>query len=219
MFSDKLRRDHSTTELMDVFKDLDPNFAPGEKWQYSNSGYILLGAIIEKVSGKSYEDFVQENIFDELGMENSYYGGHTKIIPNRASGYESYAGKLTNARFLSMTRPHAAGALLSSVDDFAIWDRALFSGKLISMESLERMTTRGKLNSGEEHNYGYGVAIMELNGHKIIRHSGGIFGFTTSALHVVDENLFVAVFANNMNWQRNPGVVAQKIVKLILEEK
>jgi len=218
MFSDKLRRDLTTAELVDVFKDLEPDFAPGEKWQYSNSGYVLLGAIIEEASGMSYEDFVQKSIFDELGMENSYYGSNTKIIPNRASGYESNTGKLTNARFLSMTQPHAAGSLLSNVDDFAIWDEALFSGKLISKESLERMTTRGKLNSGEEHKYGYGVVIMERNGHKIVAHSGGIFGFATSVIHIVDENLFVAVFANNTNRQRSPGVVAQKIVKLILGE-
>ena len=152
-------------------------------------------------------------------MENSYYGSRTKIIPNRASGYEFSTGKLTNARFLSMTQPYAAGSLLSSVDDFAIWDQALFSGKLISMESLERMTTKGKLNNGVEHNYGYGLAIMDMSGHKIIRHGGGIFGFVTSAIHVVDENLFVAVFTNNMNRQRDPGAVALKIVKLILEDK
>jgi len=219
MNSDELRRHLSTAELIDVFKDLQPDFAPGEKWQYSNSGYVLLGGIIEEVSRISYEDFIQENIFDKLGMRNSHYGSHTKIIPNRASGYEFFSTDMTNARFLSMTQPHAAGSILSNVDDFATWNRALFSGQILSKTSLQRMTSRVKLNSGEEHGYGYGLGIREINGHKMFAHGGGIFGFATFALHIVDENLFVAVFANSTNRQRLPGRVAQKIAKLILEEE
>jgi len=219
MNSDKLRRHLSTAGLIDVFKELQPDFAPGEKWKYSNSGYVLLGAIIEAVSRISYEDFIHENIFDKLGMENSHYGSHTKIIPNRASGYEFFSTDMTNARFLSMTQPHAAGSILSNVDDFATWDRALFSGQILSKTSLHRMTSRVTLNSGEEHNYGYGLAITEINGHKMFAHGGGIFGFATFALHVVDENLFVAVFANSTNRQRLPGRVAQRIAKLILGDQ
>lgn len=193
---DKIRRELTTSELVNVFKDLEPKSAPGELWAYNNSGYVLLGAIIEAVAKKSYEEFVQENIFDKLSMENSYYGGQRKLIPNRAAGYEIAGDTITNARFLSMTQPHAAGSLLSTVDDLAIWDEALFSGKVVSDESFRRMTTRGMLNDGEEHSYGYGLMISEVNGRKVVAHGGGIFGFVTFASHIVDENLFVAGFSN-----------------------
>ncbi len=219
MFSDKIRRELSTNELVDVFKDLQPVSAPGEKWNYNNSGYVLLGAIIENVSASSYEDFVQENIFDKLGMENSHYGSHTRIIPNRVAGYEILGSNVSNARFLSMTQPHAAGSLLSTVDDLAIWDQALFSGKVVSPESFQKMTTAGVLNDGEKHSYGYGLMISEVNGRKIVAHGGGIFGFATSGIHIVDENLFVAVFSNGATRERNPGAVAQQIVRLVLGDE
>ena len=218
MMSNKIRRDLSTNELVDVFKDLDPVSAPGEEWSYNNSGYVLLGAIIEQVSGQSYADFVQENIFDKFGMENSYYGSDTLIIPNRVDGYQVSDTEVSNARFLSMTQPHAAGSLLSSVDDLAIWDKTLFSGQVVSTDSFQRMTTAGSLNNGDAHNYGYGLMIRDTEDGKVVTHGGGIFGFATSGIHIVDENLFVAVFSNGATRARNPGTVAQQIVEVVLAD-
>lgn len=218
MMSDKIRRDLTTGELVAVFKDLEPVSAPGEEWSYNNSGYVLLGAIIEQVSGQSYEDFVQEHIFDKLGMKNSYYGSYTKIIPNRVDGYQVVNNSVSNARFLSMTQPHAAGSLLSTVDDLAIWDRALFAGEVLSAESFQRMTTSGLLNNGNEHGYGYGLMLGESAGRKVVSHGGGIFGFATSEIHIVDENLFVAVFSNGATRERNPGTIARQIVELVLND-
>jgi CubicO group peptidase (beta-lactamase class C family) len=102
-------------EIIDLFKDKPMDFAPGEKWSYSNSGYILLGAIIEKVSGMSYEDFLQKNIFDVVGMKSSYYGNAGRIIAHRIPGYSKGKTGLENAAYLSMTQPYAAGSLLSTV--------------------------------------------------------------------------------------------------------
>src|SRR3954468_14412359 len=100
-------------------------FGPGTRWAYNNSGYHLLGAIIEQISGQSYEQFMQQRIFDRLGMRQSYYDRPARIIPKRAAGYQNGADGYTNAEYLSMTQPYAAGALASTVDDLAIWDRAL----------------------------------------------------------------------------------------------
>jgi len=216
MMSNEIRKELSTRELVAVFKDLEPDSAPGEKWLYNNSGYVLLGAIIEEVSQRSYEKFVQENIFDPLGMVNSYYGSHTRIIPRRADGYQVIGENLTNARFLSMSQPHAAGSLLSTVDDLAIWDQALFSGKVLSEKSFQLMTTSGVLNNGETHGYGFGLMVQRLDDRLVLAHGGGIFGFATAAMHVVDANLFVAVFSNGPSSDRNPSRLARQIVDLVL---
>ena len=137
MGGEKIRKDVTTEELIEVFANLPMDFAPGEQYRYSNSAYVLLGAIIEKVSGQSYADFIQTAIFDKLGMKHSYYGG-PQIILNRANGYQGEAGDYSNAGFLSMSQPHAAGSLLSTVDDMTIWSKALFGGELLSKKSLKK---------------------------------------------------------------------------------
>ncbi len=213
--AEKVRQDMSTDELVDAFKDQPMNFAPGERWSYSNSGYVLLGAIIEKVSGQSYADFVHKNIFEPLGMKQTYYGGH-QIIPKRVSGYQGSAASFRNANYLSMTQPHAAGSLLSTVDDLARWDRALYSEELLSHETMQRMTTPFVLNSGEKTSYGYGFQVGDLRGRRAIRHGGGIFGFRTSAIRLPDEKIYVAVLTNNSGSQPNPGFVATKVAAAAL---
>lgn len=216
MTTEKIRADLSTSRLVDVFKDLEPNSAPGEEWLYNNSGYVLLGAIIESVSGRTYEEFVDENIFQKLSMDNSYYGKHNTIIPNRAAGYQVSDDHVENAPFLSMTQPHAAGSLLSTVEDLAKWDAALFSGQVLSEDSFRKMTTAGVLNSGEKHTYGYGFIIGRIMDMKTVSHNGGIFGFATAGMHVEGANLFVAVFSNGPSRERNPSVVARDIVEVVL---
>lgn len=217
MTTAKIREDLSTRRMVDVFKDLKPNSEPGREWLYNNSGYVLLGAIIESVSGRTYKEFVNENIFNKVSMDSSYYGKHSTIIPNRAAGYQVSNNHVENAPFLSMTQPHAAGSLLSTVEDLARWDQALFSGKVLSEESFRKMTTAGELNSGKKHTYGYGFVIGESNGMKVVSHGGGIFGFATAGIHVVDANLFVAVFSNGPSREINPSAVALKIVELVLQ--
>src|SRR5215216_3268179 len=125
------RKDFSVGELIDSFKDQPMQFAPGTRWAYNNSGYVLLGAIIEQLSGLSYAQFVQQRIFAPLGMRQSYYDRTAQIIPKRAAGYP-------NAEYLSMTQPYAAGALASTVDDLARWDRALVDGRLLQPATLAR---------------------------------------------------------------------------------
>jgi CubicO group peptidase (beta-lactamase class C family) len=195
-----IRKDVTTEELIDVFDDYPMNFAPGEAFLYSNSGYVMLGAIIEKASGQSYEEFMQTAIFDKLGLNHSYHGG-LQIIPNRAHGYRGEAGDYSNAGYISMTQPHGAGALLSTVDDLAQWTFALFNGELLSEASLQKMTTDFELNNGDHAGYAFGFAVGERFGEKVISHNGGIHGFSTSGIWLPDQKIYVAVLANNEDSQ------------------
>src|SRR4051812_37064486 len=142
------RKDFAVQELIDYFKDQPMPFAPGTRWAYNNSGYVLLGAIIEQLSGLSYAQFMQQRIFEPLGMRQSYYDRTPQIIPKRADGYQKGADGYTNAEYLSMTQPYAAGALASTVDDLARWDRALVSGTLLQPATLARAWTPYQLADG-----------------------------------------------------------------------
>ena len=209
----KVMNDVSVQQLIDVFKDLPVEFAPGERYVYNNSGYILLGAIVEAASGMRYADFVRKRFFEPLGMKTAYYGCSMCIIPRRASGYDSGPTGIMNQRYLSFTQPYAAGSLMMTVSDLHRWSRALFGGKVVSAASLKRMTTPYVLKNGEATNYGYGLGIGNLRGRRAIRHGGGIFGFSTDALYLPEENVFVAVFANGTGGI-GPGLPASKLAAL-----
>jgi CubicO group peptidase (beta-lactamase class C family) len=211
----RVREDMTVQQLIDRFKDRPLEFDPGERFAYSNSGYILLGAVIEKVSGKSYEDFIEQEIFAPLGMKHSRYGHQTEIVPGRVAGYDNDGEGYRNAEYLSMTQPYAAGALLSTVDDLALWAAAL-SGetpgeKLLKKASLERMTTPAKLTSGQSTGYAYGLGIEDEDGVQIIEHGGGIFGFTTDLLRVPGEHLLVIVLSNNPAKEPSPEALAYRV--------
>jgi len=206
----EIRRDLTTDELVDVFKNLPMDFAPGDRWRYNNSGYVLLGAIIEAVSGQSYPAFVEERIFKPLGMPNSHYGGD-KLIPRRASGYAGRSGNYANAPFLSMTQPQAAGSLLANVDDLLRWNSALVLGDVISRASYQQMTQKARLNDGETVDYGYGFGLRKIRGKSSVEHGGGIHGFSTSALWIPEERIYVSVLTNIPGRQPSPGVVAKKL--------
>lgn len=210
-----MRKDMTVKELIDFFKTQPMDFAPGERYLYNNSGYVLLGAIIEKVSGKSYETYIDENIFKPLGMNSSYYGSSTRIIPLRASGYKKEKNEFKNADYLSMTLPYAAGSLLSTVDDLHRWYQALEAGKVLSQKSLEQMYTPTKLNNGKTQNYGYGWSLGTSFGEKTIEHGGGINGFTTDALRVPEKKVFVTVLTNFPQRQATAGYVSKWIAAVL----
>jgi CubicO group peptidase (beta-lactamase class C family) len=191
------RRDDLTIlEVIDLFKNKPLDFNPGEKQSYSNSGYILLGAILEKASGKTYEDFVEQEIFAPLGMKRSRYGHRDEVVPDGASGYDVGADGTKVAEYISLTQPYAAGGLLSTVDDLALWAEALSSEKLLKRASLERMTTPARLASGDPTTYAYGQGILNENGVRIIEHSGGLPGFNAELLRSPDQRLVVIILSN-----------------------
>jgi len=192
------RKDFTPTELIALFKDQPMDFEPDADWRYNNSGYILLGYIIEKVSGKTYGEYINETFFKPLGMKNSYYGDTKPVIKNRASGYSQgdVEGSYVNSAFLSMTQPYAAGSLLSTVEDLNIWTRALHSGKVIKPESLKKAITPYILPNGTNTHYGYGLQMSNLLGSLTVEHSGGIHGFLSDLVYLPQEEVCVAILTN-----------------------
>lgn len=203
-------------ELIEFFKFQPMEFKPGEQWSYNNSAYFILGYIIELVSGMTYEEYIDTNFFKPLEMTNSYYGSTSRIIKNRAYGYNKINDEYINADYLSMTQPYSAGALLSTVDDLYKWYSSVMDDKVISRTSREEAQSTYILNNGEKTGYGYGWAIGNIQGSPTISHDGGINGFLTSSIYLTEEDLFVAVFSNcNCN---SPGNIAIKMAALALEK-
>ena len=187
-------------------RDKPLDFPPGEKMSYSNSGYLVLGHVIEQVAGTSYEKFVTDNIFTPLGMKDSGYDSNTAVIPHRAAGYVPAPAGPVNAGFVHMSIPHAAGALYSTTEDLLRWEQGLFGGKLLSPASLAKMTTPFKSD------YALGVVVRTANGRKVVQHGGGIDGFNTYLAYYPDNKLTVAVLAN-INGE-TPGQIATKLADL-----
>ncbi len=172
------------------FKAKPLDFAPGEKFRYSNSGYVLLGYILEKAAGQEYADYLQQNIFGPLKMANSGYDTFSAVLKNRATGYSRRGGNLVNAAYLDMTIPHAAGALYSTVNDLYLWDQALYADTLVSKASLDRIFTPFK---GD---YAYGWMVTKRFNRKLISHGGGINGFATTIDRYPDDRACVIVLTN-----------------------
>ena len=208
------RKDFTVQELIDFFKHQPMEFAPGKRWAYNNSGYVLLGAIIEKVSGQTYEEFIQQSIFEPLGMKQSYYDNPSRVIPRRVAGYDKSPEGFSNAAYLSMTQPYAAGGLASTVDDLVLWDSALYTERLLKHETLKQAQISHRLTDGSTTAYGYGWEISEYAGYRLIEHGGGIHGFRTRAIRVPDDRVFVAVLSNNGGV--DPGLLAFKITALVI---
>jgi CubicO group peptidase (beta-lactamase class C family) len=177
-------------EIIARFKDKPLDFEPGERFSYSNSGYILLSYILEKVSGKSWETLLHERITGPLGLEETGYDRHETILPQRAIGYALDGLKVVNSAYIDMSIPSGAGAMYSTVRDLYKWDRALYTDKLLKKESLERMFTPFKSN------YGYGWMIRDEDGRKLIAHGGGINGFVTVIKRYVDDDTVIVALCN-----------------------
>ncbi|HUP62445.1 MAG TPA: serine hydrolase [Thermoanaerobaculia bacterium] len=206
-----IRRDFTVREMIDRFKSEPSDFGPGDKWLYNNSGYFLLGAILEKASGMTYEQYVEKHLFQPAGMTQTYYGSEARIIPRRVRGYDrdDSGGKgIRNAEYVGMSQPFSAGALVSTVDDLAKWDAALQRGTLVDPKLLARAWTEFRLDDGSATRYGYGWAVGDYEGLHFVEHGGGINGFASYALRLPNEKVFVAVLSNNTANEASPGYVA-----------
>jgi CubicO group peptidase (beta-lactamase class C family) len=182
--------DTRPAKIIAMVRDKPLDFPPGEKMSYSNSGYILLGYVIEQVSGGSYEQFVQDHLFTPLGMKDSGYDSNTAIIEHRASGYSPSPKGPVNAGYIHMSVPYAAGALYSTTEDLLRWEQGLFGGKILSPASLAKMTAPFK------NDYALGVVVQSTGGRKVVQHGGGIEGFNTFLAYYPDDKLTIAVLAN-----------------------
>lgn len=190
------RTDLTLTEVIGLFKDLPPDFAPGERCVYSNSGYVLLGAVIETLAGTPYRTFLLERIFRPLGMRQTRYLYDEPIIAKRARGYSVGPKGLVNTRTMSMTLPHAAGALGSTASDLMTWNRALHGGRLLSARSYAAMIESARLNDGSRSEYGFGLLNLTFRDRAVIMHSGGINGFAAMSSHFPEDDLTVVVLSN-----------------------
>ncbi|MGB8195110.1 MAG: serine hydrolase [Chitinophagaceae bacterium] len=192
----RFKRDFTPAEIISYFQNQPMRFAPGTRYEYSNSNYVLLGHIIEKITGKTYQQYLEDNFFKPLGMTSSFFGDDTKLIRNRAAGYSQGDNGIENARGISMTQPYAAGAILSTVEDLFKWQQALQSYKLVKKETLQKAFTRYKLNNGKESNYGYGWRFGFIQESPSIWHGGLIDGFVTMAMYLPKEDVYVVVLSN-----------------------
>src|SRR6476619_5341857 len=192
-----VRLDLTPDSLVALFANEPFDFKPGDAWRYDNSGYFLLGMIVEKVSGKPYGQYLQDEFFTPLGLKSTVYCDQAPLIKHRAQGYAPRPdGRFINAEPLSMTQPYAAGSLCSTVSDLAAWTLALSSGKVVSPASYKLMTTPGTLNDGKPLTYGFGLGIGTLGGHRQVSHNGGINGFISELHHYPDDSLVTVVLTN-----------------------
>lgn len=199
-FENQSRNPYTPAEFVKVFADSTLQFIPGEKFAYSNSGYFLLGHLIEEVTGKSYETVLQEQILDPLHMKNTGYDHHGKIIKNRASGYQRSGDEYTNAPYLDMSIPYAAGSLYSTVEDLYLWDQALYSDKILSEESKKLMFSPHIKDGDSYYAYGWVLGHMRIGETQdsigVIAHGGGINGFNTIIARIPSEKDLIVLLNN-----------------------
>lgn len=211
---DIARRDLSPKELVDFFKNEPIDFKPGEKYKYCNSGYVLLGYIIEMVSGQTYEEFITQNIFKKIGMQNSYYASHDKIIKNRVSGYRDRNGYV-NANYISFCIPYASGSIMSTVDDLLKWQNAINSNVLLNPIYTEKAFTNYKLNNGTYIDYGYGWHLEKVKNKIVREHGGSIFGFKSMGVYEPTEQIYVVGLSNcECN---SPTTITKDIATLLID--
>lgn len=191
------RRDYTEDELLKRAEAIKLAFPPGDKWSYSNMGYVTLGILIGKVTGKFYGDFLRERIFKPLGMTTARIINEADIVANRAAGYHLVKGELKNQEWVSPAlNTTADGSLYLTVYDMAKWDAALYTEKLLKKSSLEQMWTPVRLNNGKTHPYGFGWMLGQVRGRRIIEHGGAWQGFKSFIARYVDDKLTVILFAN-----------------------
>jgi CubicO group peptidase (beta-lactamase class C family) len=212
------RKDYSEEELVEAFAKMPKDFPAGEKWSYSNTGYVLLGVIIHRVTDKFYGDFLQDRIFKPLGMTSTRIVSEADIVPHRSSGYRLVKGELKNQEWVSPTlNTTADGALYTNVLDLAKWDSALYTTTLIKRSSLDAMWTPAKLTSGKTYPYGFGWDLASKQGHRAVSHDGAWQGFTMSMSRYLDDRLTVIVMTNLDSDNSEPEKIADEVARIYLK--
>lgn len=208
------QKDLSPKEMVDFFKNEPVDFAPGEQFDYNNSGYVLLGYIIELVSGEPYENYIQKHIFDKAGMSHSRYASDVAVINKRAYGYRKKGETYFNKPYISFSIPFASGALMSTVDDMLLWQKALNQNLLLDAGTANLAFSKYKLNNGETFAYGYGWHLKTIDGVPDREHGGSVFGFKTMGVYLPSKDIYVIGLSNcECN---SPTQVTRDIVALVL---
>ncbi|MCC6316557.1 MAG: beta-lactamase family protein [Gemmatimonadaceae bacterium] len=195
-FGAVIRSDLSHDSLVALIAPNALMFEPVSHFYYNNTGYYMLGMLIEQVTGKSYSDWLAAQMFAPLGLPGTTYCDTRKLIPRRAHGHDRGAQGLVNTSFISMDLPYAAGSLCSTVVDLVRWTDHLASGRVVSSASYGAMTSPVPLTSGRPMTYGFGLTVDTLGAHRVVSHGGGINGFISSLVHLPQDSLIIAVLAN-----------------------
>lgn len=191
------RNEASAEQLLGFFKDLPLQFEPGSRFAYSNSNYILLTRVIELASGTSYPAYLGAAVLKPLGMNDTRYGSHLDLVPRRAQGYQQSEAGLQNADFMSMSQPQGAGGLLTTVDDLARWDAALYTEKLVPAALRDQAFRKVQLKDGGSMPYGFGWLLSEVQGLPSQEHSGYINGFQSQLIRLPEQRVLVTVLTNS----------------------
>jgi CubicO group peptidase (beta-lactamase class C family) len=213
-----LRVDYTEDELVRRFATLPLDFPPGTKWNYSNSGYVILGVLIHKVSGQFYGDFLEQCIFKPLHMDSTHIISEANIVPNRSAGYRLVHGELKNQEWVApMLNTTADGALYSNVLDMSKWNAELAAQTLLKKTSYQEMWTPVRLPDGKTYGYGFGWAVG-TKGRPRLEHSGSWQGFTMDFLSYTADKLSVVVFTNLDSEHSHPGKIAHEVAAIYIPE-
>jgi len=212
-----LKRDYTEEELLSAFKKAPLQFEPGASWDYSNAGYVVLGMLIRKVTGKFYGDVLQERIFRPLGMTTARVISEADIVPNRAAGYRLVNGELKNQEWVSpSTNSTADGSLYFSIMDLAKWDAALYTDAPLKQSSLEQIWTPATLNNGKRKDYGYGWHAGVIRKRRVAFHGGAWQGFKSSIIRFPDDKLTIIFLANS--WETNDVRLTRGLASIFYPE-
>lgn len=213
-----IKGDVTTAQLVDYFKNEAPDFAPGQAWMYSNSGYVLVGAVIEAASGQPWHLYLKKALFQPLGMKDTGYGADPNVIARQVKGYITGDGAPAAPLQISMTQPHGAGGLVSSVDDLARFSRALHEGRVLKPSTYARMIV--PVGKAKEVGYGYGIFTSTVRGAPSMQHSGRIAGFDSHLSYIPGPDITVAVLHNNETPTpaQEPPSIARRLAAAALGE-
>src|SRR5580704_13709626 len=214
-----MRKDWTEDEELKLIESIPLAYPPGTKWEYSNFGYVTLGVLIHRVTGEFYGDFLQQRIFQPLGMQSTRIISEADIVPNRSAGYRLVKGELKNQEWVSpVVNTTADGSLYFSILDLAKWDAALYTEKLLKRSSLDQMWTPAKLKNGQPNNagYGFGWEADDRHGHHVVSHTGSWQGFKTALARYINDQLTVVVLANLA--EAKPGAIAEPVADLYLAD-
>ena len=211
-------RPWTTAELLAVFRDLPARAEPGHAWEYNNGGYVMLGAIVERVTGKAWHEAVAERIARPLGLETIAYGASDEAVRATALGYSEEDGRQQPVQRSHMSVAHAAGGLVGSVADMARWAQALHHGRVVGPALYREMIRPARLADGSTQPYGFGLRLRRIRGRPALVHGGAGGGLDTDSVYIPSEDVFVAVFANSDDPATDPSILTRRLAALALGE-
>ena len=210
-------KNYTPRQGVNYFKDEPLQFKPGSRFSYSNSNYYLLGYILEKITGQTYEEYLKQHLFFPAALNHTYYIHPEKIIPLTASGYSSFDGKnWEDAELQNVTILYSAGGLMANAEDLFKWHQSLIEGKLLNKSLLYKASSPFKLSDGSRSEYGYGWFIKDVDGSTTIEHSGSTDGYQTDEIYLPENDIYITALFNGFKTSMNWEVATNDIARIVL---